>query len=600
MTDKYKISSMEIREHIRKKSMWIGEKTDASHIIKEVFDNSVDEITNGFADKLLLDWDIANGIYKIVDNGRGIPNHLMNIPLPNGTTMEMNSVIAIFTMPFTSGKHDDEHYSNSKLGQNGVGSTIVNALSEWLICKVKDRKDPYIYHQFEFTNFDNIERKTIKSKTPINFSTYIEFKLNRSDFKVLTFDIEKFRNRCYYLKSKYPKLNIVFGKETIPNITPEEFFYRVTDISKSSKVHQMKFNDLNNSIRMYLSFDSKSKTSTKKSICNTDFVTGQYESEIDNIIHNAIKKAFNFNEISKRDAMDGAKVFFDISLLRPNYIGQVKHAISDNIAIKLRSDFDSLVNSLKNDLVIKERIEYLKSQLTKDDIIQKERKNRKKLIDGTKHKPATIMPGKRLFIVEGDSASVLDSIISSKDTGYMPMGGKIPNALKMTTTSFVNSVKIIDLMDAIGFSFEKYLNNEQQDYNYKNYYILADADDDGLHINTLVAYLFWKYMRDLIIAKRIHIVLAPLYGGYDSNNKFVALYKEEDTHKYKNIERYKGLASIAPQHLKLAIDNPKYHITLTNNIDENILLQMLNIDTKKMLCYSGKFGFNQLLELLGL
>jgi DNA gyrase/topoisomerase IV subunit B len=327
------IKVLSFKDH-SSKSMWAGSKETIDHFVREMLDNSFDEVVKGAANIIEFSWDEGFKKIRIIDNGSGIKRGIVKVPMPDKTFLDVDSVVAVFTIPFAGGKHDNT--GKTLKGTNGVGLKLLNATSLSLVCRLRDNKNPYVYHEYKFIDFDEkIEISEVTCDKKVGFSTFIEAELNPEKFKSLSLDKTYFRNRCLYVKSKFPELKIKFGDEIIPNITQREFFYHITNASKESKVHTAQFKNLNNNVKAYIAFDN-SRTNSSKSVCNMDFVDGAYSSEFEKVLVEAVKTAFNYSDITKRDVIDGCKVFFDMELANPSYIGQTKHLIEDNIATKLR------------------------------------------------------------------------------------------------------------------------------------------------------------------------------------------------------------------------------------------------------------------------
>nr|MBC8427538.1 hypothetical protein [Pseudomonadota bacterium] len=132
-------------DHIRlRQGVYIGDNGTPLHLIWEVLDNSVDELSNNHVSNIILN--IDNDIVTITDDGRGIP--VEDLTLPHGEIID--SIIGIFTITKTGGKFDNSTYEGVKKGQNGMGLVAVNALSKELQVAVKDRKNQNLIHYYKF------------------------------------------------------------------------------------------------------------------------------------------------------------------------------------------------------------------------------------------------------------------------------------------------------------------------------------------------------------------------------------------------------------------------------------------------------------------
>ena len=114
---------------------FVGDTQNPTHLAEEVLDNAIDEVANGFATEIKVFNNLEDGSFWVSDNGRGIPNEPMQ--LSDGTID--NSIKTLCTKLFSGTKFDTDDYAKL-IGMHGVGLVAVNALSDWLIVKTRDRK----------------------------------------------------------------------------------------------------------------------------------------------------------------------------------------------------------------------------------------------------------------------------------------------------------------------------------------------------------------------------------------------------------------------------------------------------------------------------
>jgi topoisomerase-4 subunit B len=155
---------------------------------------------------------------------------------------------------------------------------------------------------------------------------------------------------------------------------------------------------------------------------------------------------------------------------------------------------------------------------------------------GNKLKDSINIPGKTLYIVEGDSAAgTLDQIRDKYSEGLYPCRGKSLNVLTSTVKKINDNKEISDIKEALGP-----LSNRR----YEEIVLLPDADADGLHIGVLNTFLLQLIAEDFIKANKVSIILTPLYSA-TNKKEYIPIYKQEDCEKYLslgyNITRFKGL-----------------------------------------------------------
>jgi DNA gyrase/topoisomerase IV subunit B len=590
----YKLTYMSGQEHLTKKSMWSGGKADMSHMISEIIDNAIDEVSEGFADTIWFNYKEEESIFDIIDNGRGLPIHNIVITNEKGTE-EVESVVANFTRPdlFISGKHTSDNYKFSK-GTNGVGTKLVNAHCEFLVCEIKT--GPMTTRRYFFIDFNKeVNVFDHKYDNHVVFSTKISFKLKRSLFKSNSFGLNTILNRFVLVREFFPKSKIVINGELMKKELTMDNMLRNSLILKSDSIIYKITNKVkNDDFTIFICFE-ESPDQFGKGAVNLDFCSGEYIEDFKNHVFNQIKKVYDCSGLQKKDVMAGFKWFINVFGEKPIYIGQTKKDIENRYDYNVFNN--DITKIIKKSPELKNTIENLKLAQTNTKLLQKD-KTRKKRYDNKLMIPCKNVPGEILYVVEGDSAAGnLVSARDSKKEAILKISGKIPNILNKSLERVLDSQKISAILHELNFSLEKFLNEQDQDFKFKEVRILADADEDGKHIVFLLSMLFIKFFPCLVRDGKVNIILPPLYGTYHKK-QFIAIYDEADRAKYENVVRYKGLAEMQADQLSVVIENP-FMLKLTPDFTIDISKKLYeDIEMKRQICYSGKYSVSILMDLI--
>ena len=187
----YNVDSIKILsdiEHVRlRPGMYIGECNHPGHLFSEIYDNALDELQNGYGNLIKVNVDYDSNIYRVSDNGRGIP--IGEKVLPDGS--RKSALVALLTMTNSGGKFDNEAFK-LRAGLHGVGSTVVNALSEHMkVVSVRDNKNETV-----ICNKGQLESDEVISNDSDNHGTYVEFKPDSTIFSSSVIPKTFIINRC--------------------------------------------------------------------------------------------------------------------------------------------------------------------------------------------------------------------------------------------------------------------------------------------------------------------------------------------------------------------------------------------------------------------
>jgi len=544
--DSSQIQVLEGLEAVRKRpGMYIGSTgyEGVHHLIKEIADNSIDEVIAGYATEVKITL-LADGGVNVIDNGRGIP--IDKHPKTGKSTLE-----TVLTVLHAGGKFGGGGYKVSS-GLHGVGSSVVNALSTRLRARVF--KDGYEYVQ-EFERGvpqADIKKvgKTDQTGTSITFypdgeifSTieldykwvvkYIRHQAYLTKGTKLSVLEEKTGNRqAFYfeggIKSYVKHLNR--GKETI---TPD-IFYVESQVEDSGVEIALQYND---------SF-LENVQAFANNVLNPDggtHVTG-FRAAMTRIINDYARKNGLLKEkeesLTGEDIREGLTAVVLVKLPDPQFEGQTKNKLGNP---EVRGYVEQVMAEYFG-YYLEENPASAKKMISKSLMAARARKAARAARDNVIRKGALDglnLPGKladcssknpdecELYIVEGDSAGgSAKSGRDSKTQAILPLRGKVLNTERARLDRMLANNEIVSLIKGMGVGI-----GEQFDISglrYNRIIIMTDADVDGSHIATLLMTFFFRYMREVVDQGHIYLAKPPLYLiRTGKNTKFYAYSDEE-------------------------------------------------------------------------
>ncbi len=598
--DESQIQVLEGLEAVRKRpGMYIGSTGSRGlhHLVYEIVDNSIDEALAGYCTDIDVEI-LKDDIIRVSDNGRGIPIGIhpkMGIP----------AVTVVFTVLHAGGKFGGEGYKVSG-GLHGVGASVVNALSEWLVVEV--HKDGEI-HQQKFRRGVaegplTVIGKTDKTGTVVTFKPDAEiFEENIYDFEILEDRLRKeaFLNAglkvsltdkrgdeaesrvfCYEggIKSFVEHIHAKSGAEVL---NPEVIHFKTEPGSYSAEV-ALQYNDSYNEV--LLSFANNIQTTEG----------GTHEVGFKNAltrVFNDYGKKFNLikeddKKLSGDDVREGLTVIISVKLQEAQFEGQTKTKLGNT---EMRSIVDNLVYD-KLMTVFEENPSIARSVIDKAINAQRAREAARKARELTRRKTALeglSLPGKladciskdntltEIYIVEGDSAG--GSAKSGRDRNYqaiLPLWGKMLNVEKAREDKVYGNDKLLPVVMALGTGIGEEFDISK--LRYGKVIIMADADVDGSHIRTLLLTFFYKFMRPLIEEGHVYLAQPPLYKLSKGKTQRYAYSDKErdqiiaemtgDSDKKVDIQRYKGLGEMDPEQLWETTMNPEDRILIKVEMED--------------------------------
>ena len=602
--DASQIQVLEGLEAVRKRpGMYIGSTSSEGmhHLVWEIVDNAIDEAMAGYADNIELIIEKDNSI-TVKDDGRGIP---VGIQQKTGRP----AVEIVFTVLHAGGKFGGGGYKVSG-GLHGVGSAVVNALSQFL--EVRVYKDGKIYHQrYE-------QGKVVSELEVIGESEYkgttVHFKPDYGIFKESKeFDFNKLASRVRELAFLNKGLNISITDERPLEPVKLEYFYE-------------------GGIRSYVEFLNKNKAVLYKdpifledeqddivvevAMQHTDgyhlnlmsfannihtYEGGMHESGFKSALTRVINDYARRNKLIKEndenlsgeDVREGLTIILSIKHPDPQFEGQTKTKLGNS---EVRTITDRLF-SAHFDKFLMENPNVAKKIVEKGLLAARARLAAKRAREVTRKKSGleiSNLPGKladcsskdpeksELFIVEGDSAGGSAKQGRSREfQAILPIRGKILNVEKASLDRILANEEIRSLFTAMGTGF-----GEEFDVSKARYHkliIMTDADVDGEHIRTLLLTLFYRYMRPAVEAGYIYVAQPPLYQVKQGKKEFYLDSDEQLQEKLKElpaspkpqVQRYKGLGEMDAEQLWETTMNPENRLLMRVKVEDAIEADMI-------------------------
>ena len=575
--DASSITVLEGLEAVRMRpGMYIGSVSTKglNHLIYEIVDNAVDEHLAGYCSRITVVLN-GDGSATVSDNGRGIPVGMHE--------KVISAERLVFTTLHAGGKFDDTSYKTSG-GLHGVGSSVVNALSTWLIVQVK--RDGCIYED----KYERGEPVTelqdgllpVVGKTK-ETGTSITFLPDDTIFDRTRFREDEVKSRLHETAYLNPELTIRFEdrRKEIPEILefhePDGLTGFLRDMNKSKEtIHEVIYykgesegisveaafqyvNEFHENILGFCNNIYNAEGGTHLTGFKTVFTTviNNYAREL-NILK---EKDVNF---TGADVRNGMTAVISIKHPDPRFEGQTKTKLDNQDAAKVVAKVtgDEIQHYFDRNL------EVLKAVIGCAEKAAKIRKTEEKAKTNmlTKQKFSFDSNGKlancesrevskcEIFIVEGDSAG--GSAKTARNRMYqaiLPIRGKILNVEKASIDKVLANAEIKTMINAFGCGFSEGYGNDFDitKLRYDKIIIMADADVDGAHISTLLLTLFYRFMPELIYEGHVYIAMPPLYKAVPARGEEEYLYDDKALERYRKrhkgpftLQRYKGLGEM--------------------------------------------------------
>jgi DNA gyrase subunit B len=607
--DASSITVLEGLEAVRKRpGMYIGSTGERGlhHLVYEIVDNSVDEALAGYADTITVTL-LADGGVRVLDNGRGIPVGI--VPTEGRSAVEV-----VLTVLHAGGKFDGKSYAVSG-GLHGVGVSVVNALSKKL--EVEVRTEGHFWRQSYDTSVPVAPLS--KDEETTETGTQISFWPDDTIFETTEWSFETLSRRMQEMAFLNRGLSITLTDERPDHINGEphvvvyhyeggiEDFVRYINAKKEA-VHNsvLAFNEevpgMSLEIAMQWNASYSESVHTFANTINTA-EGGTHEegfrSALTSIVNRYAREQKLLREkddnLAGEDVREGLTAIISIKLAEPQFEGQTKTKLGNTEA---KSFVQKASNEHIKDWLDRNPGE-AKEIITKSLQASRARLAARQARDLTRRKSlleSTSLPGKlsdcqstdpakcEIYVVEGDSAG--GSAKGGRDPKYqaiLPIRGKILNVEKSRIDRILKNNEVQAIITALGTGIHDEFDIEK--LRYHKIILMADADVDGHHINTLLLTLLFRFMKPLVETGHVFLAQPPLYKikwdarGQDSDYAYSDRERDQiiergmaagkkDPRPRDNIQRFKGLGEMNPGELWDTTMDPANRVLLQIALDD--------------------------------
>ena len=595
--DENQIQVLEGLEAVRKRpGMYIGSTSirGLHHLVYEIVDNAIDEALAGFCKNIDVTIEKDN-IVTVVDDGRGIPTGIH--PKMGISTLEV-----VFTILHAGGKFGGGGYKVSG-GLHGVGSSVVNALSEWLEVEVCNGEEIYYqkYERGKSCGPAKVIGKTDKT------GTKVRFKADEQIFETIEYEYDtlliRLREQAFLNAGVHINFTDLRGEEIVENKMCYEGGIRefVSHINrKKVPIHDnviyfdAQKNDAYVEIAMqYTDSYNETLVSFANNINTTEGGTHEvgFKAALTRVFNDYARKYNILKEkdqnLTGEDVREGLTAVISVKVVEAQFEGQTKTKLGNS---EIRGLVDKAVSD-KFAAFLEENPAVARLILEKSLTASRAREAARKAREATR-KSSTLgdssLLGKlarcsgndpeknEIYIVEGDSAG--GSAKQGRDRSFqaiLPLWGKMLNVEKARIDKVYGNEKLLPIIMSLGTGIGDEFDITKLKYH--KIIIMADADVDGSHIRTLLLTFFFRHMRPLVDNGYIYLAQPPLFKVSKGKNlKYV--YNDLDLPKVTaefggkcDVQRYKGLGEMTATQLWETTMNPETRTMKRVTVDDAVL-----------------------------
>ena len=604
----YDASQIQVLEGLeavkRRPGMYIG-STDfhgLHHLVKELVDNAIDEAMGGYCNHIEITVHGDNSV-TVTDNGRGIPVDMHE-------KMHKSALEVALTVLHAGGKFGGSGYKVSG-GLHGVGLSVVNALSTWLIAEVK--RDGKLYYQEYSYGEPKAPVKAIKDIPEGESGTSITFLANDKIFDEVNYNFEILADRMRELAFLNAGVRITVSDERAESPDVRSFCYEGGIVNfvkhlnrKKTVLHEEpvyitasrnepeKQEVATVEVALQYNDDYNENVFTFANNINTgeggSHLVG-FRSALTRVLNDYARKykilKDNDDALKGEDIREGLSAIVSVKLVEPQFEGQTKTKLGNAY---IRGLVDSAVSEGMS-VYLEEHPTEARAIVDKCLTAARARDAARKARELTRRKTAldsTSLPGKltdctekdpekcEIFIVEGDSAG--GSAKMGRDPAHqaiLPLRGKILNVEKTRMDKILANNEIRAMITAFGAGIDEEFDTSK--LRYHKIVCMTDADVDGSHIRILMLTFFFRHMRPLIEQGYVYVAQPPLYRITKGKNIYYAYDDDEELNSILErigrdpkplINRYKGLGEMNPEQLWETTMDPERRVMLQVHLED--------------------------------
>ena len=603
----YDASQIQVLEGLeavkRRPGMYIG-STDfhgLHHLVKELVDNAIDEAMGGYCNHIEVTVHGDNSV-TVTDNGRGIPVDMHE-------KMHKSALEVALTVLHAGGKFGGSGYKVSG-GLHGVGLSVVNALSTWLIAEVK--RDGKLYYQEYSYGEPKAPVKAIKDIPEGESGTSITFLANDKIFDEVNYNFDILADRMRELAFLNAGVRITVSDERAESPDVRSFCYEGGIVNfvkhltrKKTVLHEEpvyitasrnepeKQEVATVEVALQYNDDYNENVFTFANNINTgeggSHLVG-FRSALTRVLNDYARKykilKDNDDALKGEDIREGLSAIVSVKLVEPQFEGQTKTKLGNAY---IRGLVDSAVSEGMS-VYLEEHPTEARAIVDKCLTAARARDAARKARELTRRKTAldsTSLPGKltdctekdpekcEIFIVEGDSAG--GSAKMGRDPAHqaiLPLRGKILNVEKTRMDKILANNEIRAMITAFGAGIDEEFDTSK--LRYHKIVCMTDADVDGSHIRILMLTFFFRHMRPLIEQGYVYVAQPPLYRITKGKNIYYAYDDEELNSILERIGRdpkplinpYKGLGEMNPEQLWETTMDPERRVMLQVHLED--------------------------------